>query len=1136
VNTPDADPMVGKLVSQYEILAKLGGGGMGIVYAAKDTKLGRRVALKFLPPQWSHDDSAKQRFIREAQAASSTDHRNICTIHNIESTDDGQLFIVMAHYEGQTLKQRLEGGALEVDEAVDIAAQIAEGLAKAHAQGVVHRDIKPGNLMITEDAVKILDFGLAKFADALQLTIPGSTLGTVAYMAPEQARGEEADARSDVWALGVVLYQMLTGDVPFKGAYAEAILYAIRNDPPPPLNAAGRSIPEGVERIVLRALEKDPARRFQTARELARELRLLQGRTISVELRTPVPPLPRIQRLTHLRVWQRRGLAGAVVLLGAVAFASVWIAWPVKRLPVAVAPVANQTGNPELDDYRLALTHALTTELMDSGTIRVLPYSRLLQILQRFLLSGTDVSSREALQALTTHSAAGVVIVPSLIYENSAWRARAEIRNSETATNSAAYETDPVVSSLTKDTAYALMTSLAQKIQEHFSTQGSLRVHTRDAFRSFATGSTQPAMRRFRTLDAAKAFADGIGWFEELEYAAAERSFISATKQDARNSLALAWLSRVSQILRQSDASGQAADQASRLVSEQMPEIDTLFIAAVSAEAQRDFTGAEERYRELVEQYSDEPAWLMELASYQDRLGRTADAIASYRQVLALDGRLPRARLELCRLYNRLNESASANEEGQRAAVAYRALGNRGGEAQALMCLTDMLRLGDDKQRVEARQNAETALKILRDLGYGYNLSRAHYYVALAAEGLGRPAEAVEAYERSLSSAREAGNVILEPLVLMNLGAMHGILANQAAALDYLQQSRDLYEKFGDEQRAAQSEANMGTILIEYSDRHDEGLRDIQNALGVFRKLGDKNFEMFAAKGTALHHRYGGRLSEAERELNRALALAKGWDMDREVPTLTVDLARVRFEMADYGAARSLLVQAVGDGSGKDSAKARIHLGLVHLRLGQSGLAKADFDQALRDVRKSGHAGHLALLHTAMGELAIQSDHWSEARTHFGNAVALWTDNLPEPASVEARAYLGLLDALEGKPARGQMAVQSSLDHAIKVGPLSLEARCRIYLARIQVGERRFQDALTTLNVLAAYGKSMLGSDVQAQVHYWRSRALEGRGDRAGAHSEQALARKLIQDMRASLPEQYRDGFGSRPDIRPLIE
>src|SRR5215212_6773000 len=262
--------MVGRTIAHYDIVARLGGGGMGVVYKAIDRKLGRPVALKFLPPQWSHDDAAKQRFVREAQAASATQHPHICIVHDIATADDGQLFIVMGYYEGQTLKQRLESGALPIDDALDVATQIADGLARAHAQGVIHRDIKTGNLILTEDGVRIVDFGLATFADALQLTVQGSTLGTAAYMSPEQVRGEAIDARSDVWAVGVVLYQMLTGHPPFRGAYAEAVGHAIRNEPPPPIRAERPEVPEDVEQLVFRALHKDAAVRYQSGRELAR--------------------------------------------------------------------------------------------------------------------------------------------------------------------------------------------------------------------------------------------------------------------------------------------------------------------------------------------------------------------------------------------------------------------------------------------------------------------------------------------------------------------------------------------------------------------------------------------------------------------------------------------------------------------------------------------------------------------------------------------------------------------------------------------------------------------------------------------------------------------------------------------------
>ena len=200
--------------------------------------------------------------MREAQAASATDHPSICTIHGIDQAADGQLFIVMAYYEGVTLKQRLEGGPLPVEEALEIATQVAQGLARAHRAGVVHRDIKPSNLILTDDAVKIVDFGLAKFADSLHLTVSAAPLGTYAYMSPEQVRAEEATAQSDVWAAGVVLYEMLTGRPPFHGGYFEAIAHAIRHESPAPIRASRPEVPEAVERVVFRAMHKDVAVRY----------------------------------------------------------------------------------------------------------------------------------------------------------------------------------------------------------------------------------------------------------------------------------------------------------------------------------------------------------------------------------------------------------------------------------------------------------------------------------------------------------------------------------------------------------------------------------------------------------------------------------------------------------------------------------------------------------------------------------------------------------------------------------------------------------------------------------------------------------------------------------------------------------
>ena len=266
--------MIGKTISQYKILEKLGGGGMGVVYKAEDTKLKRIVALKFLPPAFSLDDETKQRFINEAQAASSFDHPNICTIYEINETDDGQLFIAMACYEGETLKKKLESGPLKIQDAVDYNIQIANGLERAHEAGIVHRDIKPANIFIKNDGfVKILDFGLAKVSTQTHLTTMGTTMGTVAYMSPEQTKGEEVDQRTDFWSLGVVLYEMLSGELPFKGDYEQAIIYSIINEEPKSITEIHRDIPSQLTHIVEKALQKNPAQRYQTIKDLIEELK-----------------------------------------------------------------------------------------------------------------------------------------------------------------------------------------------------------------------------------------------------------------------------------------------------------------------------------------------------------------------------------------------------------------------------------------------------------------------------------------------------------------------------------------------------------------------------------------------------------------------------------------------------------------------------------------------------------------------------------------------------------------------------------------------------------------------------------------------------------------------------------------------
>ncbi len=1125
--TPDATPspelgIAHVLANRYEILALVGEGGMGRVYAARDRAIDKVIALKTIRVGEEEEGArAVHRFKQELLLARKVTHRNVVRIYDLGEAE-GIKFFTMEYIEGMSLKTLIhERGRLPTDEAVSLARQILAGLAEAHAQGITHRDLKPQNVMVdTAGVAHIMDFGIARSADTAGVTGTGQIVGTPDYMSPEQVRGEHADARSDIFSFGVILYEMLTGDVPYQAENpVSRIVMRLTHKPRAPRELTA-DIPPYLEGTILKCMELELGSRYQTVDAILADLE-----------RQQVPT-----RVTSYRIKRLAGgkglLAAAAVLALAGVGGSFWARGrtpqqkpavaegPVRTL--AIVPFTNATGSAELEWMRTGLPEMLVTDLSQSLYIRPISGERVSRVLQEAGLAQQSRFDETALESVSKLARAESVLFGQYVESGGRLRLDLILRKAGSGVPI------PLKVEGTPAEVFALVDQITRRIKEHL-----------DLSQDQIAGDTDRPIAEVSTasLEAQHAYQDGLGRLRQGANQDAIALLEKAGEKDPNFAMAFAKLAEALMNAGMHDEAAAAADRAKSLSEkEPLPPPTRYQIHATAALVKEDYETAAKSYSELAKLYPADSDVALSLARAYEEAGKLPESLEAYERVVKAEPRHGAALLGL----GRVQVGSGHAEEAIRSLQDALATKQFESEPEALGMIYSILGVAYrdtsqlDKAIEALNQSFDYRVKTGDKRGQAVTLSN----LASVYEFRGEIDRALAAERKALGLARELGDRAEESFSLYSMGLTYKVAGKLDKALAAFRESLHIEEERKDHHRLAHRLDKIADVY-RLLGQYDDAIVYLEQAKAHLAKTSEREEKAINLNYFALVRKSQGFYTQAIEAYLASLPIFKEIEQDMGVAMTHHNLAEIYAAQGRYADARGALDQSLAIYEKlkvvHDVAEVRAPLGHLLATLGRVDDAERELAEAERLAKESKAEGLVPENLLGKAEVAHLRGRDDEAAALFEQANVKANLSNQKEVAVESRIELGLLYLHQGKLVNADRLLLRTRAEAEKARLRLLESQAAaaladVYLAKrdAEAARRQAQDAIRIADKLEA--RPVLHS---AQASLGEALDMLGRGSEAlDAHAKAAA---LLEWMRGSLRPEDAGPFMSRPDVQAVL-